>query len=130
MIAYIIGRNRVEIGKIRMRDMDKHMYVSRKQLYSMYPDTLTRVIRYRYGRRIDDEEAIVYNENATCPYHPRNGEFDPILTMARIDEHKMTLTSLQKPVTLLAKYRNLQRDLVPVLPALIVVVLLAWSFIA
>lgn len=130
MIAYIIGRNRVEIGKIPMKDLDKHMYVSRKQLYSMYPDTLTRVIRYRYGKRISDEEAIAYNENANCPYHPRNGNFDPAFTMARIDEHKMTLASLQKPTALLARYRDIRKEMMPVLPALIVVILLAWSFIA
>lgn len=130
MIAYIIGRNRVEIGKIRTKDLDKHMYVSRKQVYQMYPDTLTRVIRYRYGRRIDDEEAIVYNENATAPYHPRNGCFDPILAMARIDEHKMTLASTQRPTSMLAKYRDLRRELAPVLPFLIVGPLIAWSLLS
>lgn len=130
MIAFIVGRNRVEVGKIRTKDLDKHMYVSRRQLYQMPPDTLTRVIRFKYGRRIDDEEAIVYNENATVPYHPRNGDFSPILAMARIDEHKMILSGSQKSTSLLAQYRDLRRELAPVLPFLIVGPLIAWSLLS
>lgn len=128
MIAYILGRNRVEIGKIKTKDLEKHFYTSRGQTYKMYPDTLMRVERYECGRRIADEEAIVYCENAVEPFHPRNGIFDPRIIMAQIDEHKM-MTDYRKPSSIFAKYKAVRKDLLGALPLIIVGFILLWSFL-
>ena len=67
MKVYIIGRNRVEMCTVKPRDYDKHFFVTRGQLYKMYPDNLMRTIRYEYGVRRRDEEVIIYPENGVKP---------------------------------------------------------------
>lgn len=102
MQVHVIGRNRAEICKVKNKDTDKHYFMSRKMLFSVFPDNLTRCIITKYGRWKTDEEIIIYKENAIIPYHPKNGCFADWKICAEIDEHKKLLFNKQSPLTLIA----------------------------
>lgn len=90
MMAIIIGKNRVEYLHVKNKDLAKHFFTTRKQLYKVYPDALTPVEIYHDGVWIGDESIIVFEENGTSPYYckyPKDYEMDSIL--ASIDEHKL-----------------------------------------
>ena len=71
-------------------------------LFSVFPDNLTRCIITKYGRWDNDEEIIIYKENAIIPYHPKNGCFADWKICAEIDEHKKLLPERVSPLTLIA----------------------------
>lgn len=102
MQVHIIGRNRAEICKVKNRDVDKHYFRSRNMLFSVFPDNLTRCIITKYGRWDNDEEIIIYKENAIIPYHPKNGCFADWKICAEIDEHKKLLPERTSPLILIA----------------------------
>lgn len=129
MKVYILGRNRVEMGNVKTKDLDKHFYVTRGQLYKMYPDNLTRMIRYEYGVRRKDEEAIIYPENGTVPLQPRNGDYDQRLTMALIDAHRMP-NGAHKSKSILTQYKEARGEIKAAVPFLIVAVAFLWSFLS
>lgn len=90
MMAIIVGKNRVEYLRVKKKDLAKHFFTTRKQLYKVYPDALTPVEIYHNGVWVGDESIIVFEENGTTPYHckyPKDYEMDSIL--ASIDEHKL-----------------------------------------
>lgn len=90
MMGIIIGKNRVEYLRVKKKDLDKHFFTSRKQLYKVFPDALTPVEVYHNGVWVNDESIIVFEENGSVPYHckyPKDYEMDSIL--ASIDEHKL-----------------------------------------
>lgn len=90
MMAIIIGKNRVEYLHVKKKDLVKHFFITRKQLYKVYPDALTPVEIYHDGVWVGDESIIVFEENGSLPYHckyPKDYDMDAIL--ASIDEHKL-----------------------------------------
>lgn len=129
MKVYIIGRNRVEMCKVKPKDYDKHFFATRGQLYKMYPDNLMRTIRYEYGVRRKDEEIIVYPENGVKPLHPRNGDYNQARTMARVDLHRMP-NGAHKPRNILSMYKEAKNEIKAALPLLVVGVALLWSMIS
>lgn len=46
MMVIIIGTNRAEMCKVPVKDQDKHFFMTRKQLYKVYPDGLSRMRIY------------------------------------------------------------------------------------
>lgn len=90
MKALIIGRNRVVIGKVDLKEWEaKHWYLCGTQLYKIYPEGLMRTIVTRYGKRKTDEEMIAYHENASIPYDQLTVSYDTDLVLSEIDEHKL-----------------------------------------
>ena len=146
MLAYIIGRNRVVIGKVSLKDWEKyHWYLSGSQLYRMYPDQMVRVVRTRYGHPIKDEECMTWHENALIPYHPRGhhvlnevGELVPDLQFYKLDrqlsdirEHMLMVPGRKKVHLgdIVAKHRGLFRDVRPWIPLLIGAVVFLWVWL-
>lgn len=146
MLAFIIGRNRAVIGKVKLRDWEKyHWYLSGSQLYRMYPDQMVRVIRTRYGHPIKDEEAMQWHENALIPYHPRghhvrneNGELVPDLEfyklsrqLSDIREHMLMVPGKKKVrlKDIVAKNRSLIRELVGYVPLMIAGIIFLWVYL-
>lgn len=145
MLAFILGRNRAVIGKVRLKDWEKyHWYLSGSQLYRMYPDQMVRVVRTRYGHPIKDEEAMQWHENSLIPYHPRgnhkldeNGAPVPDLqfyTLSRqlsdIREHMLMVPGKKKVKLkdIVAKNRSLIRELVGYVPLMIAGVIFLWVY--
>lgn len=131
MQVHIIGHNRAEICKIKNKDVEKHFFTSRRMLFKVYADGLTRCRRTRYGRPDTDEEIIIYKENAIVPYHPRQVSYLDWKICAEIDEHKKMLTVRQSPLTLLSKgYRGVSKALSGgTLTAVIMAGVLIYAFI-
>ena len=92
MMVIIIGKNRAEYCRVRKKDVANHFFITRNQLYKVYPDALTPMEVYHDGAWVESESVLVFEENACKPYHckyPADYDMDPIL--ASIDEHKLML---------------------------------------
>lgn len=146
MLAFIIGRNRAVIGKVKLKDWEKyHWYLSGSQLYRMYADQMVRVIRTRYGHPIKDEEAMQWHENSLIPYHPRG---KPIVTedgmtipdlqfytlsrqLSDIREHMLMVPGKKKVKLkdIVAKNRSLFRELVGYLPLMLAGIIFLWVYL-
>lgn len=90
MMVLIIGKNRAEFGKIKKKDVSKPFFVTRNQLYKVYPDGLIPIDIYHDGAFIRSESITAFEENGTVPCHtgyPEQYEDDVILM--NIDEHKI-----------------------------------------
>lgn len=112
MQVHVIGRNRAEMCKVKNKDVEKHFFSSRRMLFKVYADGLTRCIVTKYGHWKMDEEIIVYKENAIVPYHPKNVCYADWKICAEIDEHKKMLKIRQSPLILIAKgYKDLKKAL-------------------
>ena len=146
MLAFIIGRNRAVIGKVRLKDWEKyHWYLSGSQLYRMYADQMVRVIRTRYGHPIKDEEAMQWHENSLIPYHPRgkptvleDGTVVPDLqfyTLSRqlsdIREHMLMVPDKKKVKLrdIVAKNKSALRELPQYIPLIIAGIIFLWVFL-
>lgn len=146
MLAYIIGRNRVVIGKVSLRDWEKyHWYLSGSQLYRMYPDQMVRVVRTKYGHPIKDEEGMQWPENGLIPYHPRghhirNEEGELVLDLqyytlskqlSDIREHMLMVPGTKKVRIgdMVAKNRGLFKELKPWIPLIVAGILFLWIWI-
>lgn len=134
MLAYIIGRNRVVIGKVRLKDWERfHWYLSGTQLYKMYPDQMTRVIRTKYGHPIKDEECMAWHENSIIPYHPKGGldGYRMDKQLSDIREHMLMVPDKKKVQigNIVAKNRGLMKELRPMIPIIIGAVIFLWVWL-
>lgn len=146
MLAFIIGRNRAVIGKVKLKDWEKyHWYLSGSQLYRMYADQMVRVIRTRYGHPIKDEEAMQWHENSLIPYHPRgkptvleDGTVVPDLqfyTLSRqlsdIREHMLMVPDKKKVKLrdIVARNKSALRELPQYIPLIIAGIIFLWVFL-
>ena len=90
MMVIIIGKDGVEYCTVKKKDVDKHFFITRNQLYKIYPDAMTPLKVYHNGAWTTSDSVIVFEENGTSPYHckyPKDYEMDSILST--IDEHKL-----------------------------------------
>lgn len=131
MKVIIIGRNRVEMGKVKTRDLNKHYYMTHNQLYKVYPDGLTRCKIMKYGRTAGDDEIITYKENAVKPYHPHDQIYTAARLIAEIDEHKL----MKKQSTMGAIYYARQaqefwKQLKPMIPIILVLIIVIYAMLA
>lgn len=130
MQIHIIGHNRAELCKIKNRDVEKHFFTSRRMLFKVYADGLTRCIRTEHGHKKSDEEIIIFKENAIKPYHPRRVAYDDWKICAEIDEHKKMLTVRQSPLSLISKsYKSLKKEMGGVMTAVIMAGVLVYAFV-
>lgn len=132
MIAIIKGENRVVMGKVRLKEWESHhYYLSGTQLYPMYPDAMIRVIRTKYGHRINDEEAQAWHENSTIPYHAKRQSYSMDKTISNImNRQLMTTTRKGYDLAKLAikNRRSIMQDMAALLPFVLVglILLRAW----
>lgn len=130
MQVHIIGHNRAEMCKIKNRDVEKHFFTSRRMLFKVYADGLTRCRRTRYGHPDTDEEIIIYKENAIVPYRPRQVSYLDWKICAEIDEHKKMLKVRQSPLTLIAKgYRSLSKEIGGSITAIVMLGVIIYAFV-
>lgn len=90
MMAIIIGKNHVAYLKVRKKDLTKHFFKYRNQLYIVYPNELTPMETYHDGAWVESESVIVFAENVAIPMncqHPARYMMDARLSA--IDEHKL-----------------------------------------
>lgn len=130
MQVHVIGRNRAEICKVKNKDVEKHFFSSRRMLFKVYADGLTRCIVTKYGHWKMDEEIIIYKENAIIPYHPKNVCYADWKICAEIDEHKKMLKYKQSPFFLIAKgYKDIKKAMGGSFVMLCVLGVLAYAFL-
>lgn len=133
MMVIIIGRNRAELCKVPVKDLDKHFFMTRRQLYKVYPDGLSRMRIYDAdGVEQESEEVIVYAENAIIPYHPLHVDYTPDRILAEIDEHKLMGASKGGvwPYRIyFTEAKNIWRDIGPLFPLLVGGIVLAYALL-
>lgn len=72
----IIGSNRATIGKISVRQLDRHFFRDKGMTYKIYPDGFTRIRNFdKDGVEMESDEGYAFPENGTVPYHPRHVDF-------------------------------------------------------
>lgn len=90
MLCIIKGASRVDYCRVPKRELEKHFLSHRGQLYKMMPDGMLKLHRYTAdGEFLGVEAVIVYDENATEPYHHRSVDYRNDSTLMDIDEHKL-----------------------------------------
>lgn len=131
MIIIIIGTNRAEQCTVKMRDLDKHFFQTRGQLYKVYPDGLTRMrIVDADGYEQESEEVLVYAENAIEPYHPRHVDYSQDRILAEIDEHKLMTKGTSPGRLLIHKVLGIMRDIVPYFGLILAGIVVLWGMIS
>lgn len=128
-IILLIGRNRAEFCKPKPKDVDiKHFFVTRNQLYKVYPDMYVRCRYYFCGHEMGTDEMIIYPENGIRP-HIQNGSFTNFdKLMCDIDEHKMAKYGIaKKPYGFMSS--GTKKSLMNLLPFLILALVLGYAFL-
>lgn len=132
-MVIIIGRNRAELCKVPVKDLDKHFFMTRRQLYKVYPDGLSRMRIYDAdGNEQESEEVIVYSENAIVPYHPLHVDYSPDRQLAEIDEHKLmgsTGSTVWPYRIYFTEARNAWRQIGPMFPLIVAGVILLYALL-
>ena len=119
MMVIIIGKNRVEFCTVKKKDLSKHFYTTRGQLYKVFPDALRPMEIYKNGAWVRSESVIVFEENGTTPYKCRyEGDYQMDAILASIDEHKI-MSQKTKPFFSWTKGGNF-KEIMNNLPMLIV----------
>ena len=92
MIIAIIDKAGVEYCPVKKKDLNKHFYISKNELYIVYPDSLRPVDIYHNGAWIGSDSLIVFERNN--PYPIKCQHMDKYSMDARlgyIDEHKLMM---------------------------------------
>lgn len=94
MMGIIVGVNRVEYISVKKKDLKRHFFVTRDQLYKFYPDCMQKMRLEDNLGLIRTESVIIYPENGIRPYgwkEPLEGESDPFdfnTILGNLDDHK------------------------------------------
>lgn len=131
MKAIIVGRNRVEIGRVKIKTwQNKRWYVTGTDLYKMSPDSFQRIISTKYGHPIRDDEGMIYCEGAICPYHPNNQLFTANKILTEIRQHKLMLSDKKVSLgDLVGRNRANIRELRAAAPMLLVAFIVVWAVV-
>lgn len=129
-IILIVGKNRAEFCRPKPKDVDvKHFFVTRNQLYKVYPDMYVKCRWYWCDVEVGTDEFVVYPENGIRPHIQAGAytNFDKL--MMDIDEHKMSANGIhKKPFGMLSsKTVSHLKDL---LPFIILGAVLAYAFLS
>lgn len=90
MIVVIIGSDKVEYCQVKKKNMDKHFYLSRNELYLVYPDCLRPVDIYHNGAWIGSDSMIVFERNNPYPVECKHlDKYGMDQRLGFIDEHKL-----------------------------------------
>ena len=132
MMVIIIGTNRAAMCKVPVKDQDTHFFMTRKQLYKVYPDGMSRMRIYdEDGIEQESEEVQAYAGNAGVPYDPRHDSYGPDRSLAEIDEHKLMGGSktIWPYRIYFTQARNIWRELAPIFPLIVAGVVLLYALL-
>lgn len=131
MKAIIIGKNRVEIGRVKIKTWQmKRWYLTGADLYKMSPEDFKRIISTRYGHPIRDDEGMIYKEGALEPYHPKNSCYTANKIVSEIRQHKQMISD--KKVSLrdiVGTHKKDLRELRAAAPMLLVGFIVLWAVV-
>ena len=131
MKAIIIGKNRVEIGRVKIKTWQmKRWYLTGADLYKMPPEDFKRVLSTRYGHPIRDDEGMIYHEGALEPYHPVNSKHSANKIVSEIRQHKQMIS--EKKVTMrdiVGKHQKDLKEIRAAAPMLLVGFIVVWAVV-
>lgn len=131
MKAIVIGVNRVEVGRVKVKTWQlKRWYLTGADLYKMSPEDFQRIISTRYGHPIRDDEGLIYPEGALCPYHPKHALYSANKIVSEIRQHKQMIA--EKKISwkeLVGKHRADLKELRAAAPMLLVGFIVLWAVI-
>lgn len=127
MMGIIVGKNRVEFIQVKKKDMKKHFFVTRDQLYKFYPDTMTKMRLEDELGLVRSESVMIYPENFIRPYGWRDpdGGHDPFgfdTILANLDDHKRlkSRSPFSRWKMYLTSGKSIWKTMAPILPFLVV----------
>lgn len=134
MMGIIVGVNRLEYIQVKKKDLKKHFFVTRDQLYKFYPDTMSRMILEDKKGVVRTESVIMYPEMSIRPFGWRGDrvydpfDFDTIL--ANLDDHKRLISRsrLSRARVYLTTTKSVFREIAPILPFVIAGLVLLGAF--
>lgn len=131
MKAIIIGKNRVEIGRVKIKTWQlKRWYLTGADLYKMSPEDFKRITETRYGHPVRDDEGMIYKEGSLEPYHPKNALYTANKIVSEIRQHKQMIS--EKKVTMrdiVGHHQKDLRELRAAWPMLLVGFIVLWAVI-
>lgn len=132
MMVIIIGKNRVEYCTVKKKDLSKHFYSTRGQLYKVFPDALRAMEIYKNGSWVRSESVIIFEENGTMPYQCKyEGDYKMDAILASIDEHKI-MTAKTKPFFSWASganFKEIMKNLPLIIAGAVIFIALIGGFI-
>lgn len=127
MMGLIVGKNRFEFCKIKKKDVVKHFFTTREQLYKIYPDGLIPMDIYHDGAYVETQSVTMFEENGLCPYHTMYPEqYDKDVILVNIDEHKLMSGKKSKFLTV-SSFLN-GKEFKTALPWVVVGIVLIYGF--
>ena len=132
MKVILLGQNMAHIGEIKTKDLDKHFYQFRGQLYRIYPQGLTRMRIIIDGVETDSDEVYVFPENALVPHHPHDLDYSNKAIRRDIDIHKYVAGKGAKNMF---KYyvdtaNSIWKGIAPFAGLIVAGIVVAWAFIS
>lgn len=125
-MAIIIGENRVEFIQVKKRDLKKHFFVTRDQLYAFYPNHMSKIRLEDELGLVRSESVMVYPENSIRPYGWKERtkindpfHFDNILKVIDLHKRMVTHSPFSKWKMYLSTGQSVWHALAPALPILI-----------
>ena len=135
MMGIIVGKNRVEFIQAKKKDLKRHFFVTRDQLYKFYPCVMKKMRLEDHIGLVRSESVIIFPENSIRPYGwtPKGSgqdafDFDTIL--ANLDEHKRLRSKnpLSKWRMYFSAGQSVWRTLALILPFVVVVIVVVGAF--
>lgn len=129
MRIIIEGINRTEFCKPKSKDIDRRRFFeTHGMLYKAYPEQMTRLRLFEYGKEVGTDSAIVYQENCIRPTFERGTPTTVDKLLADVDEHKvMTAGVISKRAwgSLTSKNKS---AILQALPLVLMGAVLLWAF--
>lgn len=126
MMGIIVGVNRVEFIKVRKKDVKKHFFVTRDQLYKFYPDTMTKMRLEDELGLVRTESVTIFPENSIRPFGWRDpdGGHDPFgfdTILGDLDDHKRlkSRSPFSRWKMYLTSGKSIWKTMAPILPFLV-----------
>lgn len=134
MKIIIVGRNRVQISKVKLKTWEnKRWFVTGTDQYKMPPDGFQRIIATRYGHPVKDDEGLIFHEGSLAPYHCRNQDYSINRLLMEVRAHKVMATNNGKvnlkDMLAKVKVRSWLRELSVSGPTVLVIVIVLWALI-
>lgn len=136
MMGIIVGVNRVEYIHVRKKDIMKHFFTTRNQLYKFYPDCMEKCFLKDKLGVVRSESVLMFPELNYRPYgwqEPNEGEvdlFDWDLLLAEVYEHRRIKESgrFSRLRMAFSTSKSVFREIAPLLPIAIVGIVLLLAF--
>lgn len=95
MKIIIEGKNRTEFCTPKTKDMDRRRFFeTRGMLYRAYPEQMSRMRIFEYGKERGTDTVIVYQENAIRPMVHIGDKITVDKLLADIDENKIMTSGI------------------------------------